>query len=103
MYAVITTGGKQYRVAQGQRLRVEKIESAIGETIELGGIQMLATDDGVVMGVENLGSAKVLADIVEHGRKKKIRVFKYKRRKQYHRTRGHRQSYTDIRIREITA
>ncbi len=103
MYAVVSTGGKQYKVAQGDRLRVEKLDVPVGETLELEQISLVASDDGVVVEPSALASAKVVAEVVAQGRGKKIRVFKYKRRKNYRRTRGHRQSYTELMIREIQA
>lgn len=100
MYAIIRTGGKQYRVSEGETLRVEKLDGAVGDTIELTDIGVISRDGDVTLG-EALSSAKVLAEITGEGKRKKIRVFKYKRRKQYHRTQGHRQPYTQIRIQSI--
>jgi large subunit ribosomal protein L21 len=102
MYAVVTTGGKQYRVSEGDVLRVEKLTGEIGETLELGQVHLVARESGIVAG-SALESAKVLAEVVSYGRRKKIRVFKYKRRKNYRRTIGHRQDYTEIRITAIQA
>jgi large subunit ribosomal protein L21 len=103
MYAVITTGGKQYRVSQGDRLRVEKLDVLVGDTVSLEQVHLLAKDDGVVVDPQALTTAKVIAEVIAQGRHKKIRVFKYKKRKNYHRTFGHRQSYTELKIREIQA
>lgn len=103
MYAIVITGGKQYKVSQGDTLRVEKIEAEVGAHIELDRVAMLAKEDGVVVDPDALSSAKVLATVLRQGRAKKVRVFKYKRRKNYHRTRGHRQSFTELRIGEIQA
>lgn len=103
MYAVISTGGKQYRVAEGDVLRVEKLDAAIGDTVELGPVHLMVNDDGITADPEGLASAKVTAEITGHGRRKKIRVFKYKRRKNYRRTQGHRQSYTEIRVNGLSA
>lgn len=103
MYAVIITGGKQYRVALGDTLRVEKIDAEVGATVQIDKVSFLAKDDGIVADPGALASAKVMAEVVSQGRAKKIRVFKYKRRKNYRRTQGHRQSYTELRIREIQA
>jgi len=103
MYAVVITGGKQYRVALGDTLRVEKIDAEVGVTVQLDKVSLLAKDDGMVADPGALASAKVMAEVVSQGRAKKIRVFKYKRRKNYRRTQGHRQSYTELRIREIQA
>ena len=101
MYAVVSTGGKQYKVAQGDRLRIEKLDAPVGETVELGPVHMLAKDDGTLMEADALASAKVLAEVTGQDRHKKIRVFKKKRRKNYMRTYGHRQAFTEITIREI--
>lgn len=101
MYAVVSTGGKQYRVSPGDRLRVEKLEQSVGDTVELSRVALIANDDGVVADPKALESAKVIAEVVAQGLGKKIRVFKYKRRKNYHRTRGHRQAFTELRIRDI--
>lgn len=103
MYAVVKTGGKQYKVTAGDTLRVEKLEVPVGGTVELNQVCLVATDDGVIVDPKALASAKVIAEVSGQGRRKKIRVFKYKRRKNYHRTYGHRQSYTELKIREIQA
>jgi len=101
MYAVVTTGGKQEKVSAGDVVRVEKLDAEVGDTLELDGVQLLVTDDGVVSDANQLQDARVVAEVLDHGKRKKIRVFKYKRRKNYHRTRGHRQQYTELRVREI--
>jgi len=101
MYAVVVTGGKQYRVSPGDRLRVEKLPNAIGEKVELGPVHLVSKDDGEVVTTGALANAKVIAEITGEGRRKKIRVFKYKRRKNYRRTQGHRQSYSEILVQEI--
>ncbi|HOE65267.1 MAG TPA: 50S ribosomal protein L21 [Candidatus Hydrogenedentes bacterium] len=103
MYAVVTTGGKQVRVAQGQMFRVEKIEAPVGDTIELSKVNLLAKDDQLVVDPAVLASAKVVCTVMGQGRAKKIRVFKKKRRKNYTRTQGHRQHYTELKVREIVA
>jgi|SRR5665213_2529235 len=100
MYAIIRTGGKQYRVAPGDVLRVEKLEQADGN-IEFTEVLAASTDspDGASLAKPN--SAKVLASVVNEGRAKKVLVFHFKRKKQYKKLQGHRQSYTEIRIHEI--
>ena len=103
MYAVVTTGGKQYKVAQGDILRVEKMDAPVGETVILTEVSMIADDDKVIIDNDALASAKVVAEVLLQGRAKKIVVFKKKRRKNYTRKRGHRQCYTQLRIREIQA
>ncbi len=99
MYAVVKTGGKQYKVAPGDLLRVEKLDVPVGETVTLDEVVMLSGENGVDLKPE----AKVVAEVTQQSRHKKIRVFKMKRRKNYHRTYGHRQHYTELRIREIQA
>lgn len=103
MYAVVITGGKQIKVAKGDIVRVEKIEAPVGDTIELGKVCLLANDEALVVDPEALKSAKVICEVTEQDRAKKIRVFKKKRRKNYMRTQGHRQSYTQLKIRDIQA
>lgn len=103
MYAVVETGGKQVRVSEGDRLRVERLDAEVGATVELGSVKMLATDDDAIIEPGALKSAKVVCEITGQGRAKKIRVFKYKRRKNYHRTYGHRQDYTEIKVTSIQA
>jgi large subunit ribosomal protein L21 len=103
MYAVVTTGGKQVRVSEGDVIRVEKLDANAGDTIELNDVQMVSKDDGLLLGKDALAKAKVVCEVKGEGRAKKIRVFKYKRRKQYHRTYGHRQSYTVLHVQKIEA
>ncbi len=103
MYAVIETGGKQYRVAPGQEIEIEKLPWDVGSELELNGVVAVSTDAGQVLAGAELGSAKVLATIVSHGRGEKIRVFKFKRKKQYKRTTGHRQSFTAVKVTGIVA
>ncbi len=102
MYAVVATGGKQVKVAQGDRIRVEKLDAKVGDTVELDQVKMLSKDDGVVIDEKGLSKAKVVCTVTAQGRAKKIRVFKFKRRKNYHRTYGHRQPYTELQIDKIT-
>ncbi len=101
MYAVVTTGGKQVKVLEGDVLRVEKIDAPVGDTVELDKVCLLVTDDGIVAEPTALESAKVTCEVTDQGRRKKIRVFKKKRRKNYMRTYGHRQSFTELRVRSI--
>ena len=103
MYAVVSTGGKQVKVLEGDTIRVEKIEAPVGDKVELDKVCLLVQDDGIVAAPDALASARVLCDVVGQGRHKKIRVFKKKRRKDYMRTHGHRQSYTELKVREIVA
>lgn len=102
MYAVLQTGGKQYKVTENMMLRVEKLDYPVGDRVELDGIKMLINDDAdIVIDSAALESARVVTQIEGHGRNKKIRVFKKKRRKNYERHIGHRQAYTLLRVLEI--
>lgn len=101
MYAVVLTGGKQYKVAEGDRLRVEKLDTPVGESVELTDVRMIAKEDGLVVEPGALASAKVVAEVLDHDKRKKIRVYKKKRRKTYERTNGHRQPFTEIKITQI--
>ena len=103
MYAVLTTGGKQIKVSPGDHVRVEKLDAAVGDRVELDRIVLLGQEDGIVVDPKVLGKAKVLCDVIAQDRAKKIRVFKKKRRKNYARTYGHRQYFTEIMVREIKA
>ncbi len=103
MFAVIRTGGKQYQVEAGDRLRVEKLEGEVGATIELDEVLLLVDGESIQIGRPVLEGAKVLATIVEQGRQKKIIVFKKKRRKGYQVKKGHRQFYTALNIDTISA
>ncbi len=103
MYAVVATGGKQIKVAKGDVVRVEKIEAPVGDTIELSNVCLLANEDSLVVDPKKLKKAKVICEVTEQDRAKKIRVFKKKRRKNYIRTQGHRQSYTQLKVRDIQA
>ncbi len=103
MYAVIETGGKQYKVSQGDVISVEKLSGKAGEKVALEKILMINDGNKTVIGNPVVKSAKVVGEIVKEGRGEKIIVFKMKRRKNYRRTRGHRQTYTSLKITEITA
>ncbi len=101
LYAIIETGGKQYRVEEGSVLKVEKLAAAEGETVELDQVLALKKDDQLTVGAPWVAGVKVLAQVLEHGRGKKIIVFKYKSKKNYRRKQGHRQSFTKLRIEKI--
>lgn len=103
MYAIIRTGGKQYQVAPGERVRVEKLAGDVGETVELADVLLVAEGDEIKIGRPVLEGAKVSARIVEQDKAKKVLVFKKKRRKGYQVKRGHRQPYTDLVINGISA
>ena len=101
MYAVIKSGGKQYRVKAGQTIRLEKLVGEVGSKVELGDVLMVEDGGDVKIGAP-LPNAKVEATILETDRADKIIVFKKKRKKQYRRTNGHRQSFTAVRIEKIS-
>ena len=101
MYAVIATGGKQYRVSEGEILRVEKLAGEIGDTVALDRVLMVAEGDDVTIGTPVVENAVVNASIVEQDKAKKVLVFKYKRRKRFRRKQGHRQPFTAIKIDNI--
>ncbi len=102
MYAVIRTGGKQYKVHEEQVLKVEKLEGTQGSQIEFDDILMYSDGETITLGSPKVDNASVKAQIVDQGRGKKTLVFKYKRRKGYRKMRGHRQHYTEIKIDSIT-
>lgn len=102
MYAVIKSGGKQYRVSEGGRLRVEKLAGEVGDKLEFGEVLMLGGDK-LRVGAPFVKGAKVSAEIVAQGRDRKIIVFKIRRRKRYRRKAGHRQPYTELKITGISA
>jgi large subunit ribosomal protein L21 len=98
MYAIVETGGKQYRVEAGSVIQVESLSGEVGTTIDLDHVRLIHGDGGVVIGQPLIKGAKVTAEIVRHGRTRSITVFKKKRRKNYRRTRGHRQGFTKLRV-----
>ena len=101
MYAVIRTGGKQYRVSAGQSLRVEKLPAAAGSEVVLSDVLMVGQGEAVTLGSPLVAGAAVKATILSQGRGDKIRIFKMRRRKHYRKSQGHRQAYTEIRIDSI--
>ena len=103
MYAIVRTGGKQYQVTAGDRLKVEKLEGEVGATVELADVLLVVDGENVRIGRPQVEGAKVSATIIEQGRHKKIIVFKKKRRKGYQVKRGHRQLYTALNIDAISA
>jgi large subunit ribosomal protein L21 len=98
MYAVIKTGGKQYRVSVGEKLKVEQIAADIESQIVLDQVLMVAEGDAIDVGTPILEGAKVTATVISHGRHDKVRIFKMRRRKHYQKHQGHRQNFTEIRI-----
>ena len=103
MYAVVETGGKQYRVQVGDAFRVERLEGEVGGEVVFDKIHMVGGDDVTKFGTPLVGGASVKAEILSQARADKILVFKFKSKKNYRRMRGHRQYYTEIRIKEINA
>ncbi|MCC6916769.1 50S ribosomal protein L21 [Nitrosomonas sp.] len=103
MYAVIKTGGKQYRVEVGNKLKVETLPAEAGSNIQLDQVLMVADGETVSAGAPFLNQAKVSATVIGHGRHDKIRIFKMRRRKHYRKQQGHRQNYTEIQITGISA
>jgi large subunit ribosomal protein L21 len=101
MYAVIRSGGKQYRVTPGQTIRLEKVAGEVGSKLELGDVLLVDNDGEVNVGAPLVANAKIEATVVESDRARKILVFKKKRKKQYRRTKGHRQDFTAVRIDKI--
>ena len=103
MYAIVNTGGKQYKVSQGDVLRVEKMPGEIGSPVSFDKVLMVSDGENVNIGQPVLDNVEVKGHIMEQGKAKKIIVFKYKRRKRYRRKQGHRQPYTAIKIDSIKA
>ena len=101
MYAVVKTGGKQYKVAKDDVIRVEKLEAAAGETVELTDVLMIGGSGEPVVGTPMVPNAKVCAEVVEQTRAAKITVFKKRRRQNYRRKKGHRQDLTVLKITDI--
>ena len=103
MYAVIKTGGKQYRVIEGQTLKVEKLDAEKGSSIDLSEVLMVADGENIKIGAPLVAGSKVSATIEDHGRGDKIRIIKFNRRKHFRKQMGHRQSFTEIKITSISA
>jgi len=101
MYAVIESGGKQYRVAPGETVEIGKLLGEVGAAVEFDKVLAVSKEAGLLLAGGDVGSAKVKGTITAHGRGDKVVVFKFKRKKQYKRTTGHRQDYTRVRVDEI--
>ena len=101
MYAIIATGGKQYKVSEGDVIKVEKLDVAPGNTVSFD--QVIAVSDGTLKVGEDVAKATVSATVMEQGRGKKVIVYKYKRKTGYHKKNGHRQAYTQVKIDKINA
>ena len=102
MYAVIESGGKQHRVTEGETLKLEKIEVATGETVEFDKVLMIGGDE-IKIGTPVVEGSKVTAEVVAHGRHKKVKIVKFNRRKHYRKETGHRQWFTEVKITGISA
>ncbi len=103
MYAVIKTGGKQYRVAEGATLKVERLDAAEGDAVEFDQVLLVGEGENVTIGTPLVEGGKVTATVESQGKAKKVVVVKFNRRKNYRRTKGHRQQFTQVRITEISA
>lgn len=101
MHAIIRTGGKQYRVAEGQTLRVESLPANPGDSIELNDVLMISDAGNTVIGTPLVPGAKVIATVIANGRGDKIRIVKFRRRKHYRKQMGHRQNFTQVEIKSI--
>ncbi|MDE0853416.1 MAG: 50S ribosomal protein L21 [Nevskia sp.] len=101
MYAVIKTGGKQYRVAPGESLQVESLSADVGSAISFDEVLLVANGDSLKVGAPLVAGAAVKAEVTAHGRGDKIRIIKHRRRKHYHKEQGHRQNFTAVKITEI--
>lgn len=103
MYAVVVTGGKQYRVEQGSKVRVEKLSGEAGSTVTLDQVLMVGDGADIKVGTPNVDGASVTAEIVGQGRGKKVEIIKFRRRKHHMKRQGHRQAYTELKITGISA
>lgn len=103
MYAVIKTGGKQYKVTEGTVLKIEKIAAEVGANVDFNDVLMVSNGDQIEIGTPRVNGGKVTATVQEQGRGKKIKIIKFKRRKHHRKQMGHRQSYTEVKITGIMA
>jgi large subunit ribosomal protein L21 len=101
MYAVVKTGGKQYKVAAGEKLKIEQIAANVGQEIVFDQILAVGSGDSLQVGAPLVPGASIKATIVAHGRGEKVRIFKMRRRKHYQKRQGHRQNFTEVQINEI--
>ena len=101
MYAVIKSGGKQYRVEAGKPVRIESLAADVGASVAFEEVLLVGSGDGVKIGAPLLSGAKVKGTVLAHGRGEKVRIFKLRRRKHYQKSQGHRQNYTEVRIDDI--
>ena len=103
MFAVINTGGKQYRVSEGTVLRIEKLDADAGSTVEFGEVLLVGQGDNIKVGRPLVSGAKVTATIQSHGQADKVRIVKFRRRKHYLRQKTHRQAFTEVKVTDISA
>lgn len=103
MYAVIVSGGKQYRVQEGESLKLEKLQAEAGSNVEFDRVLLVGNGDDVKIGEPVVDGAKVTAEVVQHGRAKKVEIIKFKRRKHHMKRQGHRQWFTEVKITGISA
>jgi large subunit ribosomal protein L21 len=103
MYAIIKSGGKQYRVQSGEQLRVESLAAEVGAAVAFDQVLMVGAGESVRVGAPLVAGAQVKATVLAHGRGDKVRIFKLRRRKHYQKSQGHRQNYTEVRIDDIVA
>ena len=103
MYAVIVTGGKQYKVAEGEYLKIEKLELAVGEAVNFDRVLLVANGDDVKIGAPVVEGAKVVAEVIAQGRHDKVTIIKFRRRKHHRKQAGHRQWFTEVKITGISA
>ena len=101
MYAVIKTGGKQYKVAPGEKLSIESLAVEVGSTVSFEEVLMVSNGDTLTVGAPLVAGGSVKAEVLAHGRGDKIRIIKHRRRKHYHKEQGHRQNFTEVKITEI--
>jgi large subunit ribosomal protein L21 len=101
MYAVIKTGGKQYKVAPGETLKVESLDAEVGKTVSFDDVLMIVDGDQHKVGAPKVDGGAVKAEVLAHGRGPKVRIVKHRRRKHYHKEQGHRQNFTEVKITEI--
>ena len=103
MYAVIVSGGKQYRVQEGQTLKLEKLQVEAGSSVDFDRVLLIGSGDDIKIGEPVVEGAKVTAEVVQHGRAKKVEIIKFKRRKHHMKRQGHRQWFTEVKITGINA
>jgi large subunit ribosomal protein L21 len=103
MYAIIRTGGKQYRVKSGEQVRLESLPAEVGSPVSFDEVLMVGEGESVRLGAPTVSGAKVKATVLAHGRGDKVKIFKLRRRKHYQKSQGHRQNYTEVRIDDIVA